>query len=124
MNDKPLGQYVIDLLDYADAIADRIAPSEPDKSSYFMTLVYIEDVLDTYGRGLLWDLYRATGKDEDESRALKGHINQRVEALRHQIRLFSQQYDFDETLKSRGESMYQDWHKLPGDHPNVQSLEP
>lgn len=119
---KPLYQYIFDLLDYADAIAERISPSEPEKNNYFMTLVYIEDILDKYGRGLVVQSSREAGEDEADSRELLKRANQQMDALRKKIRLYSQQYDFDEVLSSRGKLMYEDWHKLPKDHPNIQSL--
>jgi len=50
---KPLYQYIFDMLNYAEELTKHISPDEPDSSNYFMTLVYIEDILNKYGRGLV-----------------------------------------------------------------------
>ena len=123
MDTKPLYQYIFDLLDYADELAKLILSGGQDNNNYFMTLVYIEDILDKYGRGLVLDSAKEYVPQGVDPSGLLKIATQRMDALRKTIRIYAQQYDFDETLKARGESMYQDWHKLPKDHPNVQQLE-
>jgi hypothetical protein len=120
MNAKPLYQYIFDMLDYADVITAKITPEEHDKDNYFMTLVYVEDILDKYARGLV--LQSATESGQDGSMYLK-LATDRMDGLRRTIRKLSQLYDFDEILRKRGDSLYQDWHKLPADHPNLANLD-
>lgn len=116
MNEKPLYQYVFDMLDYADAISVKITPEEYDKNNYFMTLVYVEDILDKYARGLVRESAAESGQDGSAYLKL---ATERMDRLRKVIRRLSQTYDFDEILSKKGESFYLDWHKLPADHPNL-----
>lgn len=119
MNTKPLYEQIFNLLDFADTIVGMLETEASERSNYFMTLIYVEDILDKYGRGLILHSALDSGKSQEESRALMAEANQRMDKLRRQIRNYSQQFDFDELLKTKGERMYQDWHKLPHDHPNL-----
>lgn len=112
MNEKPLYQYIFEMLDYADRIAALIQPGQRDNENYFMTLIYIEDILDKYGRSIAYHDSSENGDDVD------GHdrlvlATKRMDLLREQIRYFSQAYDFDEVIQVRGEGMYRNWHRRP-----------
>ncbi|HUC20487.1 MAG TPA: hypothetical protein VMR98_03275, partial [Candidatus Polarisedimenticolaceae bacterium] len=48
---------------------------------------------------------------------LMHQATERMDKLRITIRKLAQTHDFDELLKEMGEKMYDDWHKLPDDHP-------
>ncbi|HSX35358.1 MAG TPA: hypothetical protein VLH84_00315 [Patescibacteria group bacterium] len=109
MNTRPLFEQVLGLLDFANDIASKITTDEHDKNSYFMTLVYVEDILDIYGRMLIMRSASESGVSEAGISDLSRSANERLNKLRGQIRQFSQQYDFDDVLKSKGESMYRDW---------------
>lgn len=119
MNQKFLFQYIFEMLDYGDEISKLIQPDGRDNDSYFMTLVYIERILDNYGRGLVRQSARAVGYDDQQVNALVSEANVRMDILRKAIRAYSQMYNFDDSLKTWGEGMYRDWHKLPDDHPNA-----
>ena len=104
-------QRMIELLDFADEIGDLIQQDDFDKNSYFMTLVYVEDILDKYGRGLASQSARDTALTEEQTSEIRKHLNARLDALRLRIRNFSQAYDFDEILTERGQFMLRDWRK-------------
>lgn len=110
MKEQDIPIFLLELFDYADYIADRIQPNSLDNSSYFLTLVYIEDIMDAYGRGLIYRSLK--NSDEVKASATQSEAVQRLELLRGRIRSLSQQYDFDDTLTHCGKGMYQDWHKL------------
>lgn len=104
-------QHMIELLDFADEIGDLIQQDGFDKNSYFMTLVYVEDILDKYGRGLAFQSAHEYGLTEEQVSETRINLNARLEALRASIRNFSQMYDFDEVLVERGRGMFRDWQK-------------
>lgn len=111
MTEKPMYQYIFEMLDYADRIAALIQPGEYDNENYFMTLIYIEDILDKYGRGIAYQ--GASGGEDSDGHDRLVLATKRMDLLREQIRHFSQMYDFDEAIKDRGDSMYRNWHKRP-----------
>lgn len=104
-------QYMIELLDFADEIDNLIQPDDFDKNSYFMTLVYVEDILDKYGRGLASQSARQAALTEEQVTAIRQHLNMRLDALRLRIRAHSQAYDFGEVMAERGRGMLRDWSK-------------
>lgn len=111
MNKKPMYQRIIELLDFADEIGDLIQQDDFDKNSYFMTLIYVEDILDKYGRGLAPQSARDAMLTEEQVSELRKHLNARLDALRIRIRNFSQAYDFDEAIAERSRGMLRDWSK-------------
>ena len=119
---KPDYQYIFDLLDFAESLLERIDVSllNGDARNYFMTATYVEDILDKYGRGMVRQSAEDSGLNGSEHLHL---ATARMENLRRQLRILAQKGDFDEVLESRGNELYQNWHKLPPDHPNLQSLQ-
>ena len=105
-------QRLVELLDFADEITGLVQKNEFDKNSYFMTLIYVEDILDKYGLGLASDSAREDGLTEEQVSEIRVLLNTRLEVLRATIRNFSQTYDFDKTISERGKEMLRDWHKL------------
>jgi hypothetical protein len=104
-------QRIIELLDFADEISDLIQQDDFDKNSYFMTLVYVEDILDKYGRGLASQSARDTALTEEQTSEIRKHLNARLDALRLRIRNFSQFYNFDDAITERSQGMLRDWGK-------------
>lgn len=121
MNTTPLYQKLLNQFDLADDLQNRIKQDDPDVSLYFRTLVNIESMFDTYARGLVRQSAIEAGKSDDEASELMKAANTRMDELRINIRKLSQAHDFDEVLKEMGDRAYQDWHKLPEDHPNAAS---
>ncbi len=117
--EKPLYEYLFELLDFSDKLLE-LMPDENWDNSYFMTLVYIEDVFDKYGRGMVLQSAQDSGKSYDEARSLMSEANKRMDTLRSAIRKLAQERDYDETLKNRSEELVRNWVKLPPDHPNLQ----
>jgi hypothetical protein len=111
MNSKPLYQHFTDLLDFSEEISALIQPGEPEINSYFMTLVYIEDILDKYGRGLASQSVRQAGFTEEQISTYRSGLNQRLEMLRARIRSLSQSYNFDQVLLEKGQTMVKEWQK-------------
>lgn len=106
-------RYIFDLLDFADDIIAQISPEDADKEMHFMTLVYIEDILDKYGRGLVVESGRATGLSEDDIANLKYSANERMDAMRKTLAELVKQHDFDSTLDGKIEQFKREWRKVP-----------
>ena len=104
-------QRMIELLDFADEISDMIQSDDSDRNSYFMTLIYVEDILDKYGRGLASQSAHDFALAEEQITEIRVYLNTRLEALRSRIRDLSQTYDFDEVITERGQGMLRDWRK-------------
>jgi hypothetical protein len=104
-------QRMIELLDFADEIGDLIRQDDFDKNSYFMTLIYVEDILDKYGRGIASHSARDTALTEEQISEIRKHLNARLDALRSRIRNFSQAYNFDDVITERSQGMLRDWSK-------------
>lgn len=117
MNKWPSSDYIFTLLDFADELVPRINDGEMFKHQYFMTLIQIEYVLDSYGRGLV--LYEAREQGRPDAEALFKEAERRMDALRLTIRRLAQTYDFDDTIRQYTEMISRDWKRLPDDHPNV-----
>lgn len=113
MDEKPLYAHIFNLLDYADVVYPLITADAQDKEGYFMTLVFIERVLDNYGRGFVSVSARDSGMHEEYVKEMLHLANRRMDELRANIRKLSQIYDFDETLHEWGAEMYRNWHKMP-----------
>jgi len=111
MNTKPMYQYMAELLDFAEEISARIHQDEFENESYFMTLIYIEDILDKYGRGLASRSARDRGLTKEQILTVRIDLNTRLEALRAKIRNLSQAYDFDQAMTERAQSIIRDWQK-------------
>ena len=103
--------YMSELLDFAEQVSTRIQQDEYENNSYFMTLVYVEDILDKYGRGLASQSAREAGLTEEQISAIRRDLNTRLEKLRDQIRNLSQVYNFDQAMIERSQSMIRDWQK-------------
>lgn len=114
MNEKPLYQHVFNLLDYTDEITALLQPDAEDKNSYFMTLLYIEGMLDSYARGFVASKYLGTDFTEDDIFAIRKDLNSRVEALRSTIRSFAQMYNFDDVIIDTNNELYKRWRKKEG----------
>lgn len=115
---KPLYQYIFDMLDYADALIPLIQPNESDNGNYFMTLLYIEDILDSYGRSFVRHSADASGEDGQIHMV---NATRRMDELRTNIQELATTFDFEETIRLKNESMTRNWseiykhsHNLPG----------
>ncbi len=105
--------HIFNLLDFADDLTTRILAGDPDNSSYFLTLVYIEDILDSYGRSFVPTTAREAGCSEDEAQALKNEAASRMDALRHTLSELVNTYDFDRTMDEASRRFASEWHKRP-----------
>ena len=106
MESKPMYQYIFDMLEYADKIATLIQPGNSDNGNYFMTLIYIEDILDKYGRGLVFTSANEIGEDGHE---LMIAATQRMDHLRatlHDLMITGQ---YNDVLETRCRTMVRDW---------------
>lgn len=121
MDTTSLYQKLLNQFDLADDLQARIKQDDPDANLYFKTLVNTESMFDTYARGLVRQSAIEAGKSEEEASDLMKEANTRLAGLRITIRKLSQTHDFDDVLKQMGDRAYQDWHKLPEDHPNAAS---
>lgn len=110
MNKQPY-EHIFNLLDFADELAGRIKPGNPDNGNYFMTLVYVEDILDKFGRGFVLTTVQESGRSNDEADNLMHQATTRMDSLRQTIRQFAQLYDFDEVLDNKAKQLKREWHK-------------
>ena len=90
-----------ELLDFADEISQLIPEADSDRFNYFMTLIYIEDILDKYGRGPMFQ----------EDPEAKTEAIRRMDLLRGKIREYSETYNFDDNLKQRTDNIFLDWRR-------------
>lgn len=104
-------QYIFDLLDFADYLINQIDSNDFDRAMYFTTLVYIENILDVYGRGLVVDSARTAGFSENDVADLKRRANDRLDTLRKALAHFVEKYDFDSVLDDHGEDLKKRWRK-------------
>ena len=114
MNNEPTYKKIINLLDFAEELiplADPVGPEYMDANPIFMTLVHIEEVLDTYGRGMAHRSMVDTGVDSDQIAEASSSINKRINELRNHIRELAQTHNFDQALKDSAEEAYKNWHK-------------
>ena len=103
--------HIFNLLDFADEIAGRITPEASNKEQYFMTLVYIEDILDKYGRSFVRQEAIRAGLPDEESNSLTSEVNRRMDELRTTLAQLVQQYDFDTTLDHKISQFQREWRK-------------
>lgn len=110
MNKKPTYEYIFDLLDYADDLVELIPTVDDfERNQYFVTLVYIEDILDIYGRGLV--LHSANDKEEGTGRELMGKATKRMDELRDKIHSLMRLYEFDSSLDEASKRIATRWRK-------------
>ena len=99
-------EHIAELLDFAEVVAKRIVPGEFDNNNYFMTLVYVEDILDTYGRAVV---SRSADENNLDGHALKGDASRRMEALRSTIARLNSDHAFDEALVQSAGRLVKNW---------------
>lgn len=110
MNKKPIYEYIFDLLDYADDLAELIPSVDNyERNQYFVTLVYIEDILDIYGRGLV--LHSANDHEEGTGRELMSKATKRMDELRGKIHNLMHLYEFDPSLDEASKRIATRWRK-------------
>lgn len=108
MSKKLMHEYIFGLLDFADELEALLHTEQFDRNSYLMTLIYIEDILDKYGRGMAQHSGNEVGLD---GKALLSEATKRMDRLRAKIRAAVQTYDFDQELLQRTEEMQRNWRK-------------
>lgn len=111
MQGKELHNFLFQLYDYADYLADQIQPGNYDNDNYFLTLVFIEKYFDQIGRGEISKAAReAKSKELDPSKSLS-EAHRRIDLLRNRIAALSKEYDFDETLDDTSRQIATEWRK-------------
>lgn len=90
MDMKPLHQHIYDLLDFSDSLQALMqeSPDERDNFNYLTTLIYIEDVLDKYGRGFAHVENNHRGSEEVDTREFNSRVTSRMDELRRFIRTY------------------------------------
>ena len=111
MNNKPLYEDIFNLLDFAERLVPLVDNDEDDRNNYFMTLIYIEDVIDSYGRSMVNRSSIEAGVDSEKNTELRNEANQRLKALRDNISEFTKKYDFNSTLESHAHDLVKTWSK-------------
>jgi hypothetical protein len=111
MPQKHLYQHIQDQIDFAETILGGINAGSINKQRYFMTLVYIEDILDGYGRDVIAEDGRASGMPEDELTELKHRANAVMDRIRHQLRTDIQTEGYADEVVRKSQEMMQTWRK-------------
>ncbi len=92
MQPQQLHDFLFQLYDYANWLGDQIDAGATDTESYFTSMVYIEEMLDVYGRGLINESARSMSLDGRES-LKKAH--EKIDALRTRIATIRNAKDID-----------------------------
>lgn len=109
MNGKQLHDFLFQLYDYADTLADKIEPGNVDNGKYFLSLVAIEQMFDTYARGLVSESARQSNDPSlVDSESLK-EAHQRIDKLRERIHGLSKLYNFDDVLDRERDRLGREW---------------
>ena len=111
MHGKELHDFLFQLYDYADDLADRIQPGNFDNGNHFLALVFIEKYFDRIGRGEINKAAKeSNSKNLDSSKSLS-EAHRRIDLLRNRISALAQEYDFDETLEYASKQIASEWLK-------------
>lgn len=108
MGSKNVHVFLFQLYDYADYLAGKIQPGNSDNGNYFISLLYIEEMMDSYGRSLICASAKDAGADES---AALSEAHRRIDLLRGRIQSLYQEFDFDEILERKTEKLLRDWHR-------------
>lgn len=109
MDSKKLYDFLFQLFDYADYLVEEINPNNPDNNNYFISLVYIEDIMDKYGRGLISKTGRELNPEDTESLE---EAHRKIDFLRKKINALKTAYDFNGVVINRTESLIRDWDRI------------
>lgn len=114
MQPKQIHDFLFQLYDYADYLADRIEAGDPESRMFFLTLVFIEKMFDTYGRGLVSEsAEEANDPTLDRSESLK-EAHRRIDVLRARIDQLAKINNYDNVLEDYGHQLTAEWpHSRP-----------
>lgn len=118
MKGKQLHDFLFTLYDYADTVAELIQPeiqgsigaraqTHHDNAKFFLTLIYIEWIFDTYGRDLI--SRAATESRELDAQASLSEAHRRIDLLRQRIDSLAHQYDFNADIDRALARLATDW---------------
>lgn len=112
MPSQELHNFLFKLYDFADYIADEIESGRTqDVGGYFLTLVYIEQIFDRYGRGLIRNSSIAAGSTQDEASVALGLAHKRIDSLRNRLETLVENGNFDKTLEDAAKALTSVWVK-------------
>ncbi len=114
MDPKQLHDFLFSLYDYADYLADTISSQNDTdyNNSYYMSLLYIEDMMDKEGRMLI---RRAADQITGDGHDSLSEAHHRLDLLRKRISDLRKEYSFIESASGRDivevrtESLVRDW---------------
>lgn len=106
MDQKQLYDFLFRLYDYADHLADSIKPNNPDNNNFYISLIYIEEMMDSYGRGLINETAHQINQNDRDS--LK-EAHRRIDLLRQRINQLRDEFDFDDVVTGKTEKLLRDW---------------
>lgn len=91
---------MLNLVRFAEELVSRIEnldPDDLDSGSYFMTLVYLEDIFDKYGRSYEW-----CGKS-------RGDVTREMDRIRSMLAQYKITPDFQAAKASKIEQFQREW---------------
>jgi hypothetical protein len=114
MQPKELHDFLFKLYDYADyLIAELTKGNCSDANVYIASLVYIEDMMDTYGRSLVSQSMITLGADQGESLA---EAHRRIDHLRQDMMQLRKEYDFNNAIEQAEKRLSRNWAFTPEQH--------
>lgn len=114
MQPKQVHDFLFQLYDYADYLADRIEAGDPESRMFFLSLVFIEKMFDTYGRGLISEsAHNANDPALSGSESLT-EAHRRVDVLRARIDQLAKANNYDSVLEDYSHQLATEWpHSRP-----------
>jgi hypothetical protein len=111
MNNKEIIAYIFSTYDFADVLVKKIQNEEEteNRQHFFLTLLYIEKIMDVYGRELI---VRNAHEIQDASidpDALLTEAHKRIDALRKHIHTFLDTREFTSTFQESGTAITRNW---------------
>ncbi len=119
MQSKQIHDFLFQLYDFADYLADQIELGNQDSQMYFLTITFIEKLFDAYGRGLINECSYDMGSDgnSDKTYSLK-HAHQRIDLLRARINEVKVGRNFDPILEKYAKELLTCWPHTPSINTN------
>lgn len=117
MQGKELHDFLFQLYDFADILADKIEHGTSDNlGAQFLTLVYIEQIFDMYGRDLISQSAREASLD---SGVALSEAHRRIDLLRARIQNLVETHNFNESLRQASEKILHEWSKKSPTSPTL-----
>lgn len=103
---------ILQIAEFGNELSKRILNNQVDESerdNYLITIIYIEDILDKYGRGMVVHEGESAGLTDDECKTLKKQVTENMDSIRENVKKLAELHDYQDLLKKRLEGILQQW---------------